>query len=167
MSAPVTVPSSGSPKYVPVHRRSPSSTSSSPSSHGDFHSRWSHAKPQNAHTTHISPHGSVARRPSFVYDISDLLALSSSSLVGLEPAKEKPVEELLAFTATPGGARDKTPRRRRAGRRTNTANKIAAHVSTDVESRRSRHGHSSWGWQVHIVGMEESWRHAPMTEIHA
>jgi len=104
------------------------------------------------------------------------MRLSHSPLVGLTPSQLEGIARLLpamlpAASAKPG---EKPARRRRAGRKVKNAKMLAA-ISTDVESRRKRHG--AWGLQGELHpataateppnGLEDTWRTARMVPIHA
>jgi len=176
-SAVDTHPGSASPTglYVPIHKRTGSATSLS-SEHSDVPPKAKRGRraPRSSVEPAVAPRQThISTKRPFVYDFADLLALSSSSLVGISTEQHAHVAQLLNFTAqaiTANTSSADTPaeksqtRRRRAGRRTSNTKKLAASVSADVESRRKRHG--NWGWQAHAE-LEESWRHAPVAEVSA
>ncbi|KZT07042.1 uncharacterized protein LAESUDRAFT_725386 [Laetiporus sulphureus 93-53] len=184
MSSPIAIPRRSSPArsaaadspvgsptglYVPVHKRSASSSPSTSTIRSNSPPRSPRAAVHQPLT--IMPMG--AKVP-FVYDMIELLALSASPLVGLSPSQREHLAQLLPLTAPNSAASPKemTPnpnasaRRRRpaAGRRSTNAKKLAMEVHTDVESRRKRHG--QFGWHAHEAG-EESWRHvgAPVVGV--
>jgi hypothetical protein len=74
--------------------------------------------------------------------------------------------EVVALLALPINNDKAAVRRRRAGRRNSkaTQQKVVAAV-VDVEARRTRHGHGTWGWQAHheMQSVTEPWRHTPVT----
>ncbi|KAI0703757.1 hypothetical protein BC835DRAFT_1410489 [Cytidiella melzeri] len=189
-----SVTSSTSSKYVPLHKRQGSgvspTSSRSPSPVQSETSSWRSHSPTKAspspqakkfptkafanhhHRDHEFPRTHIpqqspiptSRNLPFVYSISDLLSLSSSP-VTLSPAQLRNFEEVVELLASPINNDKTAVRRRRHGRRNSQAAKKVVAAAVDVEVRRTRHGHGTWGWQPHhaLETTIEPWRHVPIT----
>ncbi|KAL6300949.1 hypothetical protein BKA93DRAFT_828650 [Sparassis latifolia] len=178
---------SGSPtgKYVPIHKRSasvaPSCGSSPPRHSARSPARGKRARsPSSARSLSSSavPRARLARPATPIpthhtipiYSIPELIALSASPLVQLPSVQRERMVHLFptivshtVSAPTASAPEEKAPlRRRRAGRKSSAKKLQAANVSTDVESRRRRHG--AWGWHEHVP-LEDSWRHPAVVAV--
>ncbi|GJE85306.1 hypothetical protein PsYK624_013850 [Phanerochaete sordida] len=184
--------------YVPVHRRRDASRSPSPTPAPATSESWREHKPSKApsaafrskrqpthkktpsvssassdhsHDTQIPAPTSIPARRALpnTYSVRTLLALASAP-AELAPEKLAALRALTAYTVF--AAQDKpAPRRRRTGRQGKKPQPAAVALqAADVDARRARHGHGTWGWhqyptdaalQSHEHALEVSWRHAP------
>lgn len=105
-----------------------------------------------------------------MYSFTQLLALSASP-ASLTPPQLESIEDLIELCAAPASSEKAASRRRRTGRRANKpAQQKAVAKTTDVDVRRTRQGHGTWGWHAldatkeatvaHEHEMDAPWRHA-------
>ncbi|KAI0337216.1 hypothetical protein BDW22DRAFT_1433514 [Trametopsis cervina] len=185
-----TSTSTSESKYVPLHKRQPSagsSSSRSPSPVQDTpnwraHSPSSphgrkfpaHAFAHHEHTqprTHIPPASSIPQPPTthpLTYSVPTLLALRPAAipLTAAQRASIASVSALLALPINNDKAALRRPRRARRGSRAHKPT-VPTPTVVDVEVRRTRHGHGTWGWSASPASLEEAddWRHAPMAVV--
>lgn len=95
---------------------------------------------------------------------------------GVDTAKvssDAAVDAAVADATKTAADKDKSAtRRRRVGRaRKNTVSQTTVSAAKDVEMRRTRQGHGTWGWNAagqvlqshgHEADLEASWRHGPV-----
>jgi hypothetical protein len=123
------------------------------------------------HITHIPKPQTIPKRIALpnTYSVSSLLALASTP-IPLSPEKLGTLTSLLTFTlpSPSSDAIDVKPasRRRRTGRKGKKPQSVVQ--VADIETRRKRHGHGTWGWTPYVTGeaekhhqqeLEASWRH--------